>query len=71
MFKKIKSVGKKNVTIEEHKSSLEPANEKDPRDRDRKRDETDEERRERRRAERGDKGEFCCNVCPVMLCVFV
>lgn len=67
MFKKIKSAGKKNVAIEEHKSSLEPANEKDPRDRGRK--ETEEERRERRRSERGDKGELVA--CYYMLCLCI
>eukprot|EP00984_Skeletonema_dohrnii_P029791 scaffold20681_cov123-Skeletonema_dohrnii-CCMP3373.AAC.3 len=51
MFKKIKAAGKKNVTIDEHKSSLEPANEKDPR----ARMEADEERKERRKSDRDGK----------------
>eukprot|EP00573_Skeletonema_grethae_P002903 CAMPEP_0201691784 /NCGR_PEP_ID=MMETSP0578-20130828/4849_1 /ASSEMBLY_ACC=CAM_ASM_000663 /TAXON_ID=267565 /ORGANISM="Skeletonema grethea, Strain CCMP 1804" /LENGTH=326 /DNA_ID=CAMNT_0048177047 /DNA_START=248 /DNA_END=1224 /DNA_ORIENTATION=- len=51
MFKKIKSTGKKTVSIEEHKSSLEPSNEKDPR----ARLESEEERKERRRSERDGK----------------
>lgn len=68
MFKKIKSAGKKAVSIEEgHKSSLEPANEKDPR----ARLESEEERRERRRAERDGKGEFSIYILYFILyCIF-
>ena len=61
MFKKIKAAGKKNVTIDEHKSSLEPSNEKDPR----ARMEADEERKERRKSDRDGKGESSLFVCAV------
>lgn len=67
MFKKIKAAGKKTVAIEEHKSSLEPANEKDPR----ARLETEEERKERKSRERDGKGEFCLFRFVYFVCVVV
>ena len=67
MFKKIKAAGKKNVTIDEHKSSLEPSNEKDPR----ARMEADEERRERRKSDRDGKGESFCLIIYSCRCFMV
>ena len=64
MFKKIKNAGKKKeVTIEEksNKSSLEPANEKDPRAHAKLESSDHSSKKERKRSkerERGDKGEL-------------
>ena len=66
MFKKIKNAGKKKeVTIEEksQKSSLEPANEKDPRHHATTKLESSDhsskkERKRSKERERGDKGEL-------------
>ena len=76
MFKKIKNAGKKKeVTIEEksNKSSLEPANEKDPRHATTKLESSDhsskKERKRSKERERGDKGEFCYVYIFVCICL--
>ena len=69
MFKKIKNAGKKKeVTIEEksNKSSLEPANEKDPRHAKLDSSEKKERKRSKER-ERGDKGELYFD--DIIICV--
>lgn len=75
MFKKIKNAGKKKeVTIEEksNKSSLEPANEKDPRHATTKLEGSDhsskKERKRSKERERGDKGE---SLYDSMTCVYI
>ena len=71
MFKKIKNAGKKKeVTIIEeksNKSSLEPANEKDPRHAKLIDSSEKKERKRSKERERGDKGEFCI----LMILLFV
>ena len=75
MFKKIKNAGKKKeVTIEEksQKSSLEPANEKDPRHATTTKLESSDHssKKERKRSkERGDKGELVVFLMIVLLFV--
>ena len=72
MFKKIKNAGKKKeVTIEEksQKSSLEPANEKDPRHHATTKLDSSEkkERKRSKERERGDKGELVVFLMIVLL----